>query len=656
VLRRPLALDTIALVALTAVAAYLRFYDLAEFPFGLRGDEATVGILSRLIKSEGWIGPYTVEQAGFPVGPLYFYSIFIDRIDNGVLAVRFGPALLGTATVPVFYIAIRQFASIRVAVCAATLLAVSHWHIALSRIAFPAIGWPLMEVVAIACLVAGMRTRRWWWYLGAGLAAGCCWYTYQAGWLFLVALGGFFVLRVVTVAGVARVQEVMLWGILAGGALLASWEMIEYARDPANRFGDHARGLAVTRTTEYKELDGLSAKVEFWAEREIDYVQSLAWEATPEKATGIGIEPPVSKVLLLLIAAGAVIALWRWRTTPYLLPIVMIPVLTLGAVLTVGDPYRRSFGALPAMLLLAGLALGWAWERADRWPLVARIPTVAAVAALLGFIAFGEVDRHFNAYRDGLRPTSAFLPEATSAAQRMRTLPEETQWYFLTGLTPSGHEVYDYLFADPQALRRKDRSREFGLYGVQLEETQGPVGFAFFDGYVNDVALVVPRYPDGRLLERPDGDTYMYRLFYLPPGPIATRPPEPLAPLDAMRPGEQQLAEHVSVSCAPTQPPPRFAFYPYRPEHDTFALFARADAAPSGGVMAAWRFADGVLQQVGCANSPAYVIPEKPPGPLELGIEATGGAVYYVGIAINAPGLSPAALVWDVERSAVATE
>jgi hypothetical protein len=60
------AVDAAVIVALTAIAAFLRFYELADFPFGLRGDEASVGIFMRTIREQGRIGPYMHELAGLP--------------------------------------------------------------------------------------------------------------------------------------------------------------------------------------------------------------------------------------------------------------------------------------------------------------------------------------------------------------------------------------------------------------------------------------------------------------------------------------------------------------------------------------------------------------------------------------------------------------
>lgn len=52
-------LEAPVVVAILAVAALLRFYDLTEFPSGLHDDEAITGLEGQRILSEGWIGVYS---------------------------------------------------------------------------------------------------------------------------------------------------------------------------------------------------------------------------------------------------------------------------------------------------------------------------------------------------------------------------------------------------------------------------------------------------------------------------------------------------------------------------------------------------------------------------------------------------------------------
>ena len=69
--------ELIAVVVLTAVAAFLRVYRLEEIPAGFHGDEAWVGIEGLRILKEGWIGPFTTSAMGQPTGPFYLTALLI---------------------------------------------------------------------------------------------------------------------------------------------------------------------------------------------------------------------------------------------------------------------------------------------------------------------------------------------------------------------------------------------------------------------------------------------------------------------------------------------------------------------------------------------------------------------------------------------------
>src|SRR2546423_235297 len=51
--------EVVLLLALAAVAAFVRLHHLSTFPNGLHGDEAVAGLEGRRILNQGWIGVYS---------------------------------------------------------------------------------------------------------------------------------------------------------------------------------------------------------------------------------------------------------------------------------------------------------------------------------------------------------------------------------------------------------------------------------------------------------------------------------------------------------------------------------------------------------------------------------------------------------------------
>ena len=126
------------LVALVGVAAVLRFGTLGRK--GLWGDE-----ISTVWLVQGSYPDLLHSVARLESTPPLYYSIawvWAKLFGSGTLAVRSLPALLGVATVPITYLAAREFVSRRASVMAAGLIAVN-----------PLLVWYSQEARSYALLV-----------------------------------------------------------------------------------------------------------------------------------------------------------------------------------------------------------------------------------------------------------------------------------------------------------------------------------------------------------------------------------------------------------------------------------------------------------------------------------------------------------------------
>ena len=133
----------IQIIAVVILAAVLRFYQLGYSPPSLYWEEAALGYDAYSILKTGkdfhgnpW--PLTAfESFGDWKPSLYFYTTVPSVAIFGLtpLAVRFPSALFGTLTVLLVYFLVKDK---RVGLAAAALLAISPWHLQLSRAGFEA--------------------------------------------------------------------------------------------------------------------------------------------------------------------------------------------------------------------------------------------------------------------------------------------------------------------------------------------------------------------------------------------------------------------------------------------------------------------------------------------------------------------------------------
>ncbi|RJQ37736.1 phospholipid carrier-dependent glycosyltransferase [Candidatus Microgenomates bacterium] len=143
---------TIFLLFILLLGFFLRFYRLGDVPAGLHRDEAFLGYNAfSILKTGGDINgnllPLHLQSFLFsPAGYSYFSIPFIKIFDLSSFSVRFASALFGSLTVIlVFFITkelfskrLRESKKININMLASTsalLLAISPWHINLSRTA-----------------------------------------------------------------------------------------------------------------------------------------------------------------------------------------------------------------------------------------------------------------------------------------------------------------------------------------------------------------------------------------------------------------------------------------------------------------------------------------------------------------------------------------
>ena len=123
-------------------------------------DEAANGLLAADIGLGGerpiFIASYTGKETLF----FYLAGVLMQGIGGSLFALRLTSAFLGLLTVAVTYwLGKELLGDRRIAVIAAALLAVSFWHVLLSRLGFRAISQPLLQAITTGASEPGISLR-----------------------------------------------------------------------------------------------------------------------------------------------------------------------------------------------------------------------------------------------------------------------------------------------------------------------------------------------------------------------------------------------------------------------------------------------------------------------------------------------------------------
>ncbi|MDX9954730.1 MAG: glycosyltransferase family 39 protein, partial [Anaerolineae bacterium] len=175
-------------VLLLLLGAGLRLAAWGNVPPGLYHDEAFNG-LDALNVLRGNFPLYFAANNGREPLFLYLIAASVGVLGRSPLAVRLSSFFVGFLTLAATYDLARVLFNRRVGRWALAVLAVTFWHVHLSRMGFRAVLLPLFTALFLAQVVRGVKTGRLRHWIAAGALYGGMWYTYMAARFTPVALG-----------------------------------------------------------------------------------------------------------------------------------------------------------------------------------------------------------------------------------------------------------------------------------------------------------------------------------------------------------------------------------------------------------------------------------------------------------------------------------
>lgn len=154
------------------LAAFLRFYNLSHVPPGVNRDEASIGYTAySLIKTGkdeyGRMFPVSFQSFGDWKLPFYIYTTipFVWLFGISELAVRVPSALFGTLTVGLTFFLVRllfpSHEGRMLAILTTFFIAISPWHLHLSRVESESNTGVFLTVLAVVLLLKGMKGTTW---------------------------------------------------------------------------------------------------------------------------------------------------------------------------------------------------------------------------------------------------------------------------------------------------------------------------------------------------------------------------------------------------------------------------------------------------------------------------------------------------------------
>ncbi len=420
----PLALILIA-------GAALRLYQIGALPPGLYRDEAFYA-LDALRALDGGPAAWFPANNGREGLFISLMALSVGAFGNTVFAVRLTAALVGSATLLAIYAAGRQMFSHRIGVLSAGVLAVTFWHLAISRVAYRAISLPLLLCVTLALLFTALRASalrpRLSWSAAAGAAAGLTLYTYTSGQFLLPLLAVYLLSLFIGLRRMlfARRNETS-WlrhraSIAAFGAGMAIM-LIPLALTVLS-----TPGLLTNRAGQVSLLNPAINNGDLFGallRNALKVLGMFLFEGDRIWRHNLSLRPVFDGFLGLAFVIGVGACLWRWwrswqsrfgsdvlgiehNVAPQFLVLWLLVFLTPTLLAEDAPHFLRAIGALPAACMLAAVgletALAWASRRGILsmlfFPPLRRLISPPALTAtlILCLSGYNTANAYFNDY------------------------------------------------------------------------------------------------------------------------------------------------------------------------------------------------------------------------------------------------------------------
>jgi len=381
------------LLLLLLLAAFLRLGDLGRLPPAHYRDVAITALDALRAASGHPCLHYQFDEGLFAnlMGLLFLVA------GAGDLTVRLPGAIAGIAGCFAVVRLGRALGMPRAGVAGGVLLAVSLWHVILSRSGFRAVLLPTVLAFAMTALVAAVRCGGWGRFVAAGALFGLLVHTYPSARAaplllppYLLAEFGFDRARWRQAA-----PGLVLFALLA--LLVASPMLLHYVHHPED-FNNPNRivsvfspGLAPGEANAHLKRNVAATLLMFHVRGDANWRHNISGAPMLDPLTGVLF---LGGLLLAfrMVFGKEIEGAERPRAAAVLLLAWLFGMLLPNLLSVEGVPHGlRSAGALPAVVLLAGLAVSWIGERAAaRRLLPARAASGLAVGvALLLAVACG---------------------------------------------------------------------------------------------------------------------------------------------------------------------------------------------------------------------------------------------------------------------------
>ena len=400
------------LILVLAVGIFFRFYLIGQMPGGLFPDEAANGLdINNIFK--GHLQPFFERGNGREALFFYFLALSVKIWGRGVWQHDIVSAAIGVLSILGCYFLAKRLYGVKTALLAAFLMAVSTWHIVLSRTAFRAVMIPLFTSFTLYFTVRLFQAKtdreKFWSAIFAGAFFAGGFYTYIAYRIMpvIIAVIGFFLLMADRKQGFAWTKAYRKYiGIAIISAIVVFSPLglyfVHHPKDFVGRSGqvsvfnkdlNHGHLLATVEDVTFKSIRA------YFIDGDLNWRSNISGDAFLSPLVS-----PFFGIVLIILTWLSLKFFWKSLSNTqnmadlrHVVPIVLfwgmlIPVISTAE----GIPHGlRSIGTIPSVFILSAVGMVYLAKRVmmvwhPKW--MEYLYTLVAVCYLagIGVMAYNE--------------------------------------------------------------------------------------------------------------------------------------------------------------------------------------------------------------------------------------------------------------------------
>ena len=350
-------LEAAAFILILALAIFLRTYRINSIPPGIYVDE-TNGALDSLYILEGRsVSPFTTGWYGTPNGYLYYMAGIFKVLGANWIALKVASLIPAILTVPAIYFLGRLVFGPSAGLMAMLFMAVSRWHLSMSRWGWNETAPPFFQILATFFLIRGLRDRRAFDYALSGVLMSLSLYTYLSARLLVATILLYILYWILSdPSGVqASLRRSWLGFVIFTIAALVTVApaAVTYLKDPDTTNNRVSQISILNDIREQGSIQPLILNIS-------DILKFFHQTGDHQGKHNLPDEPMTDPFTGLFFAIGFAYALYRWHDQRYFLLLIWLVIGLAGSFLSShheSPQSYRSLTALPAVVLLAADAL-----------------------------------------------------------------------------------------------------------------------------------------------------------------------------------------------------------------------------------------------------------------------------------------------------------